>query len=105
MNDDELFERRVEPEITYVVFHYTHESGAHYWKELDRSMTVEEMKVVLSGDLVFANGLLNDRIATVETLELTREQIDAIPHEHPEWERWLGERWKVVPAEDEEASG
>lgn len=81
---------------TVVVVHYECESGDHYYRELKNDSTVGDVQRIVSGDAMTAQMLLHDSIVEVDTLELTLEEANSIPHDHPDWEKFLGEKWKIV---------
>lgn len=76
--------------------HYLCASGDHYYRELDSNLTMEDVQRIVSGDLMTAQMLLLDPI-----LESEAVNVWSIPREHPDWEKFLGEKWSITEASPE----
>jgi hypothetical protein len=77
------------------VLHYRCTSGDHYYRELNDDLTVEELEYLVGGDAMTAEMLLRDPIEEVETIEVAALDGKSIPEAHPDWEKFLGEKWKI----------
>jgi hypothetical protein len=82
------------------ILHYTCASGDEYYRETPDN--VGDVERLLEGDKMTAELLLGDPIVDGELIEMSPAQFERIPHDHPEWEKFLGEKWKIVDAEGEE---